>query len=761
MHSRQGLLFRSTAVLIRRRIPVTLATLIFGALLLAAGLAWGAPAIRVNVDGRPVELGSGMTIEGARLLVPIELVTHLGGVADWLEDGRLRLTFPDAVLFLRPGEARGEVNGKPVDIRPALRQTTAGAMMPLQFLADVLSLRIAFDLSRHTLSILQPQARMLAGGQQPTRAARAKIAEPLGKPAAPVAAAFRPVAAAPVVAVPAGEVQPGAAGDAPELLALRAFDRGGQARIDVETDAAVSVEASLLSNPPRVVVDMKGARLAGPVHLDTPGIPAVKGVRAARFDAETVRVVVELRAPLGYRVEPRAGGPGWSIWVNRPIRNVSFEPAADGGYLRIDGPEGMQVTTSLLRAPDRLVVDLADATLLTGAQNLSSATGPVAALRASQFRPDTARVVLDLRRPAGLVLSSERTSAEGEEGDQPDRSAGLTFVVRDALQAVGYRVAMGSEAVVVKASVPLEPTVRVERNPNRLVVDVPGVILAEPLADLGFVDGPVRNLSAAQLDDQTVRVVVDLRRPVRSTPKTADGGRTALIELEAESLEGFFTIVDPGHGGTDAGAFRRIVTEKEVNLDIARRVEALIEDAGGKVVLTRTADADVFLLDRAVVSNQLNPDILVSIHSNSSPSPQATGTETYYAPRPEAPDLSRSERAALTVESRRLATALQESLVKAIGLPDRGVRTAAFLVLRHSRVPTTLVEVGFLSNPNEEKLLADPNFRQKAAEGIYDGIVRYANEKRPPNPRGTGPDRPDVTAKAVFMRPVAAAAGGS
>ncbi|HEX6971652.1 MAG TPA: N-acetylmuramoyl-L-alanine amidase family protein, partial [Limnochordia bacterium] len=617
-------------------------------------------AIQVHVDGRPVELSSGLESEEASLLVPVELVSYLGGVADWLDDGRLRLTFGDTVLFLQPGESQALWNGQPVDLRPAPKRTPDGVLVPLGLLTDVLSLRVAFDIGRRTLSILH-------AGDRPARAPQAPA-----RPAAPPASPDRPSPA--LVAVPKGA---GTKQDVPEVLAIRVYDYGGRARVDIETSLAVEATSTLLSDPPRAVVDLPHAYLAEPLRLETPDLPAVEAVRVARFDADTVRAVVELRAPLGYQLEPRPDGKGWSLWVNRPVRAVRFDP--ETSQLQIEGPLHFEPQIQTLHDPERLVLDVPDATLLTGAQSFSFPTGPVAALRTSQFTPQSARIVLDLRRPALLEPASQ--------------SAPLAFSVREVLQGIGYDLTRG--AIVLEAAVPFEAHVRTEGDPSRVVIDVPELGLAGPLADLTFVDGPLRRL-AASAGESGVEIVAELRRPLLPEQVPLADGRTLRVRLVPSPLEGFFTIVDPGHGGSDVGAYWRLIEEKAVNLDISLRLAELLGAAGGKVELTRAADTDLFLADRPTISNELLPDIFVSIHSNSAPTPAARGTETYYAPVPDVPELSRAERASLVAQSRALANAVHGALVEAIGLPDRGVRTAPFLVLRHSRVPSVLVEVGFL-----------------------------------------------------------------
>ncbi|MDI3279828.1 MAG: N-acetylmuramoyl-L-alanine amidase [Bacillota bacterium] len=176
--------------------------------------------------------------------------------------------------------------------------------------------------------------------------------------------------------------------------------------------------------------------------------------------------------------------------------------------------------------------------------------------------------------------------------------------------------------------------------------------------------------------------------------------------------------IDPGHGGKDSGALGATgLPEKEVNLEIARRVGALLRLAGGSPALTRESDRFLSLPARVEQANRLQAEIFVSIHHNWAYQPEVGGTETYYY---------------LTVSGHTLASQLQRQLVAEIGLANRGVKEAAFYVLRYTRMPASLCEVAFLSNPEEERLVQTPEARERIATAIYRGIRAYFEEKEVP-----------------------------
>lgn len=181
-------------------------------------------------------------------------------------------------------------------------------------------------------------------------------------------------------------------------------------------------------------------------------------------------------------------------------------------------------------------------------------------------------------------------------------------------------------------------------------------------------------------------------------------------------------VLDAGHGGRDAGACGTALQEKEVNLAVVQKVGELLEQAGIKVAYTRTDDSYVDLEERSVIANHLNAQLFVSVHSNSSTRSEPNGTETYFYAPLEKPELyiQRDER-------NELARLIQTEMIKYTKRTDRGVKEANFSVLRNTAMPSALVEMAFISNPDEQALLMDDNFRNQAAQAIANGIEQYIN----------------------------------
>jgi N-acetylmuramoyl-L-alanine amidase len=230
-------------------------------------------------------------------------------------------------------------------------------------------------------------------------------------------------------------------------------------------------------------------------------------------------------------------------------------------------------------------------------------------------------------------------------------------------------------------------------------------------------------------------------------------------------LELHTVVLDPGHGGDNRGTESPLgLVEKEITLDIARRLRDLLEESSYRVVLTRQADVDLSLRQRAERANAEHADIFVSIHVNWLDSGQQRGVETFYLGPTQDPDLERMaarenrdsgysladfrqllERVYAEVrqeESLQLAEAMQESLYTSLrkvngGVRNRGVKMAPFGVLIFTDMPAVLAEVSCLSNDVEERLLMTPIYRQYIAEALFAGVRSFSRSLQMAAVRGS------------------------
>lgn len=208
-------------------------------------------------------------------------------------------------------------------------------------------------------------------------------------------------------------------------------------------------------------------------------------------------------------------------------------------------------------------------------------------------------------------------------------------------------------------------------------------------------------------------IAIDIFNSVVNTPVASD---VALSNVKNKIIT-----IDPGHGGSDSGAVGpNGYTEKEGAFAISQKVASILNQSGAKVVMTRDSDVDVYgpnasarneLQARVDVGNNANSDIFVSIHCNAFVNPAANGTQTFYY--------------GSSYQGQRLAQNIQEKMIEANGLRDRGISTCNFYVVKHSYMPAVLIETAFITNYDEEALLSDDEWQTTMAKAIAEGINEY------------------------------------
>jgi len=335
-----------------------------------------------------------------------------------------------------------------------------------------------------------------------------------------------------------------------------------------------------------------------------------------------------------------------------------------------------------------------------------------------------------------------------------------------SLTALRVRSYPSFTRVVVEASGSFEFEIQEERQEVRARLS--GLALAGARTEeVG--DGLVRQVHLAQSDREALLRValegarVETRRLVLGEPYrlVLDFHRVKAPRTDgAQQPQAYplrHIVLDAGHGGHDPGASGPSgLQEKEVVLDVTKRLARLLaEGLDVKVTLTRTGDYFVPLRERTAFANAQRADLFVSIHANAHRASVSEGVETYFlsseATDNEARQVAAHENEVIKLEggnsraqaemlktilwdlaqsefqeeSSRMAETVLESMTRVLGIANRGVKQAGFYVLGGAAMPAILVEIGFLTNPREERKLRDPQFREQVARAIYAGLAEY------------------------------------
>jgi len=253
------------------------------------------------------------------------------------------------------------------------------------------------------------------------------------------------------------------------------------------------------------------------------------------------------------------------------------------------------------------------------------------------------------------------------------------------------------------------------------------------------------------------RIIIDIypsKRPSLPLPPQPAKSGSSIIRQLALGIQR--VVIDPGHGGKDPGCVGKSgLREKKIVLDVATRLKKILESKENlEVIMTRESDIFLDPESRTVIANQKQADLFISIHANANRSRKLSGIESFYlnfSQDPSVIETAARENATSTkniskmkdiiekivqnskiVESKELADSIQNSLVKGLSqkysnVRSLGVKGGPFWVLIGGEMPSVLVEISHLSNPTEEKRLQSPQYRQRVAQGIYEGIIEYVN----------------------------------
>lgn len=250
-----------------------------------------------------------------------------------------------------------------------------------------------------------------------------------------------------------------------------------------------------------------------------------------------------------------------------------------------------------------------------------------------------------------------------------------------------------------------------------LMIECSGAEVNMPEGVLEVNDGLLREMDIRQEGSDTVRVEIALDHPAAyKLAVYKDFPFRLAINLDRSYIRGLLTgkkiVIDPGHGGRDHGGKGPVsLLEKDVVVPIAKNLEKLLQKTGARVTLTRSGDEDLSLQERAALALQADADAYISIHTNASADSGVEGAATLYAP--------------VNNTNERLASYIQEEIVKKLKVRDRGIAGQPDLVGMDKGIPAVEVEVVTITNIVEEVFLRGLTIQKRAAEGIVNGLIKY------------------------------------
>lgn len=487
-------------------------------------------------------------------------------------------------------------------------------------------------------------------------------------------------------------------------------------------------------------------RLYKRLRTEYPTAPLAKQTPPAIARLEAIAAA---HAPVAPAVGPSSAMTGKPTGHGAPA--ALSAPAAPGAPSAPSAPSAPARLTAIERS---VLPDLVRITLLLDREvsfREDSLTGPARVffdLRNVEAAPDLKDAVL--RYPSEIVRQI-----------RIGRHPNATRVVLD-FEEVGrhsvytlynpFRIVIDAEAPVSApvGGAAIRPSVAGAAGPPpALPPTPPPVAVTEPPVVPSVVSAPPPAAPPRVVADNTIDKPVPLSAPVAPRGNSSGGFSIARqLGLGVSRI-----VIDPGHGGRDPGAQARGLNEADLTLDIALRLEALLQkEPGLEVILTRRTDVYLSLEERTAIANREGADLFLSVHANTSRNINASGVETYFlsfAGSPDAEAVAARENSsyagemhklpdiirAITLnnkldESRDFAGMVQEALVTRLrrsnqSLANRGVKKAPFVVLIGAEMPSVLAEVSFLTNKGDLQLLKTAAYKQRIAEALHAAVMRY------------------------------------
>ena len=492
------------------------------------------------------------------------------------------------------------------------------------------------------------------------------------------------------------------------LLFVKSSSYRGRPAITFQTTQPVQYRSYLLTEPDRLVLDLEGVRRFPYLEEDMTPTPIVQRVRINQFSEDIFRMVFDLTQLVGYQILVPAENPNQVLVVfDALITGIRFESANSDPRVVIDATAPLSYSMNVMVDPHRLVVDIDDATLAIPKDPIKGDGTWLNTVRMSQFNSHTVRVVLDVASPQTCYITKSRLDPKKIE-----------VRTQQEIRRVKWQSDEEGGALLIDSSAELDEEFIHHKDTERLLVNLRFAQLA--MDDLKI---PVENsvVKAVHVSQQNTDVQVELELESYQGYEAifSKDRRSLAIRMKSSPIAGRIIVLDPGHGGIDAGAIgSQGVREKEVNLEVALRLKDLLEEAGAQVVLTRIDDRYVSLYERAAIANQVGAAMFISIHANFHPNSNVRGVEIFHYPD--------------RVTSNRLGKVLLDEMTKATGFSTLAVKTSPnMVVIRETQMTSVLVEMGFLSNYQEEAIIATSEFREKMAKGIFTGVLRYWSPEKP------------------------------
>ncbi len=503
-------------------------------------------------------------------------------------------------------------------------------------------------------------------------------------------------------------------------------------KIVLDTTGIVSHNEIYLEQPYRLVIDIPRTTLnisdeqienSMLFELEVNKYP-IKEIRASQFSKspDVTRVVVELDRYVGYEVNYDDSNKKLEVSFVNKINEIAFEEIKGRKAIVIKNTNIPEYNILRLSNPDRVVLDLMDSYLLNQKFNYEFETDFISKVRTSQFKPDSlynnedkiVRIVFDIKE----MNPKPNFNVHVVDNDL------VVYIDYNRVENMKYNLNNEVAMIQFNAKTKTSYNTQYDEIKNIYTIKIPKskINLDDGMTLIN--DNIVRYILIEESGDYK-NISIKLRHEMicRLLSESNDSEISVSFVDKALGRAQKTIVIDAGHGGKDPGAISPYtkVKEKDLNLNVALKLDERLRKLGFNTKLIRDSDRYVGLYERANIANDSDGELFISIHFNAADNTNINGLQTLYCPSYNS-DVKQEDQYPF-------AEAMHKQLLKELGLDDKRIeRRPKLVVTRETKMPAVLVELGFLTNREEENRVTQDKFINDAAQSLANGVIKYLEE---------------------------------
>jgi len=478
----------------------------------------------------------------------------------------------------------------------------------------------------------------------------------------------------------------------------------------------------------KVIIDIPNSQMSFPsdsISVNDENISQIT-YQVSPEDRFTTRVEISLKDQIEYSIyDSFDGKTKYIAFEDNHVDIIKMENVDGKEAIVIKDLADVKYNIMKLKNPERIVIDLMDSTLVNKIYEYDYNLEFINGIRVSQFSGDNnykihdriVRLVFDIEE--GIIDPDIKIETNGKDliiypaTENPVEEISWDYIVYEG----------NSNEKYFKIENTKRTSYDVEYMPENRRMDITIPMSATKLEEgiINVQDVLVSSIEIRELKkDDDIIISIYFNKDIEFEVLSNNRDKEIEIQLIGKQIPkgNKIVVLDPGHGGSDPGAVSGAIKEKDLNLSVALKTKSRLEGMGYSVIMTRYDDTAVNLQERPQIANRANADVFVSIHHNSLTDPTVYGLETYYCPQ--------YSGEGKTMEQYPLANEIHNSILDATGANNRNIRQqSGFVVIRKTNMPAILIEGGYMSNPNELKLITSDYYQELIADGITKGINNY------------------------------------